>query len=108
VCKLLEKTGWRWDDSIQLDSKYNPQKRFNLWLAEGFCELKVLRDEGDIYFVNLIRSTGQDLKIRRVDGNGSGSCPMTGIATSSVKPWNFATNVLKASELPYRNTHHVL
>jgi hypothetical protein len=58
--------------------------------------------------VNLTRSTGQDLKIRPVDGTGSGSCPMTGIATSSVEPWNFATNVLKASELPYRNTHHVL
>jgi len=50
--------------------------------------------------VNLIRSTGQDLQIRRVDGAGSGSCPMTGIATSSAEPWNLATNVLEASELP--------
>ena len=58
--------------------------------------------------VNLTRPTGQDLKIRPVDRTGSGSCPMTGIATSSVEPWNFATIVLKASELPYRNTHHVL
>lgn len=105
MSKLLGRTGWRWDDTIQPDSKHNPQKRFNLWLAEGFCELKVLRDEEDICFVNLITSTGQDLKIRRVDATGSGSCPMTGIATSTVEPWNFATNVRKASELPYRNTH---
>lgn len=52
MSKLLGRTGWRWYDSIQLDSKYNHQKRFNLWLAEGFCELKVLRDEGDIRFVS--------------------------------------------------------
>jgi len=39
VSKLLGRTGWRWDDSIQLDCKYHPQKRFNLWLAEGLCEL---------------------------------------------------------------------
>lgn len=49
MSKLLGRTGWRWDGSIKLDSKYNPKKRFNLWLAEGLCELKVLRDEGDIF-----------------------------------------------------------
>lgn len=83
-----------------LDSKCNPQKRFNLWLAEGLCELKVIRDEGDICFVNLITSIGQDLKTGWVDGTGSVSCPMTGIAISNAEPWAFATNVLRASELP--------
>jgi hypothetical protein len=52
VSKLHGKTGRRWDDSIQLNSKYNPPKRFKLWLAEGLCELKVLEEEGDICFVN--------------------------------------------------------